>query len=130
MMPKRNFAILIQELQVRRSRQQLPKTAFEMSQRQCRRLLRPLNHQRRLHPRNQFPHRHVDPLPSAPAAIICLKEVEYVALRMGDQQPAFTGIPAKGDGADADDIADTTAQDIADTQVSAQTLMDVPKLAF
>ncbi len=49
---------------------------------------------------------------------------------MGDQHPAFTGIPAKGDGADADYIVDTTAQDIADTQVSAQTLMDGPGLAF
>ncbi|MBK7473346.1 MAG: hypothetical protein IPI73_24640 [Betaproteobacteria bacterium] len=93
-------------------------------------MLRPLNHQRRLHPRNQFPHRHGDPLPSEPAAIICLKEVEYVALRMGDQQPAFTCVPAKGYGADADDIVDTTAQDIADTQVSAQTLMDDPGIPF
>ena len=88
-----------------------------MPQCQRRHLLRPLNHQRRLHPRNQFPHRHGDPLLSVPAAIICLKEVEYVAPRMGYRQPAFTCVPATGDGADADDILDTTAQDIADTQV-------------
>lgn len=108
-----------QHLQVGRARQQLPKLALQPPQCPYRHLSCPLNCKIRLHPRNQFLHRHADPLSSRPTAIICLKEAEHVALRLGDRQPAVTCVPAKGDGADACDIVDEAAEDVTDTQESA-----------